>query len=404
MNDPKKIYHLRFIAVAVLGLNLAGCADAGQRSGLSTPPPVHELHRHEDDKNHHDDEILVLDPPPGYEATLKELGLSIIDVTHLDGMDSKLYHLKIDSGAHPFHARHHHDEKHPEVIVDVHHHFERHAKKYKSKRPKNLSRRAAKWGKAKPHCGKGIRIGIVDSGLDIKNPAFNGMNIVYRSFHPKNKRKAKLVHGTAVASVIVGTSKWGSLLPGAHLSAANVFHINKKGKSRASAKSILKAINWLINQKVHVINFSLAGPINRLVKKAIQHADRQGIVMVAAAGNNGPFTKKKSYPAAYIPVIAIAASDGAGTVARFSSAGSYVEFAAPGVKLWTAVPGGGKAMSGTSYASPLVAGYVAAMINYKGIKHRELIRREFRKIAKARGKKKWDKYSGWGFIGIKPPC
>ena len=55
------------------------------------------------------------------------------------------------------------------------------------------------------------------------------------------QKMSSISHGTAVASMLVGSKKYGSLLPGAHLSAANVFHRTKKGRSRASAKSILKA-------------------------------------------------------------------------------------------------------------------------------------------------------------------
>jgi len=74
--------------------------------------------------------------------------------------------------------------------------------------------------------------------------------------------------------------------------------------------------------------------------------------------------------------------------------------------MWTslAISGGGKAMSGTSFSSPLVAGYTAAAIKYKKITHRNSLRAYFKKIAKARGKKSWGLYSGWGFIRVGAPC
>ena len=249
-----------------------------------------------------------------------------------------------------------------------------------------------------------MRIGIVDGTVDLKHAAFRNKNITFQSFHRKGEVMSSIAHGTAVASMIVGHAKWGSLLPDAHLFAANVFHKTKKGRSRASSKSILKAINWLIKQKVDVINFSIGGAANRLVRKVIEHASNLDIIMVASAGNNGPFTKKRSYPAAYPSVIAIAASDRFDTVARFSSAGKYVEFTAPGVGIWTAVPGGGKAMSGTSFASPIVAGFAAVAIKHKNIKDLNAIRTYFKKVAKERGKKHWDKYSGWGFLRMAAPC
>lgn len=242
-------------------------------------PPVHELARHEDDHAHHDGEFLVLDPPPGYEASLPELGLSIIEIIHLDGMGVNLYHLKIDNGAHPFHTRLLHSKRHPEVISNVHHHFEQHATQIsRTKRSKKsyVSRKAARWGKAKSSCGKGIRIGMIEAGVDAKHSAFKGSKLKFRSFHRRGQKMSSINHGTSVASMLVGGSKWGSLLSGAHLSAANVFHRTKKGRSRASAKSIVGAINWMIKQKVKVINFSIGGPSNRLVKKAVEHVDKLG--------------------------------------------------------------------------------------------------------------------------------
>ncbi len=149
---------------------------------------------------------------------------------------------------------------------------------------------------------------------------------------------------------------------------------------------------------------SLGGSANILIEKAVAKATEKGIIVVSSAGNNGPFNKKKNYPGAYKPVIAVAVSDGSGRVARFSSAGPYVEFTTPGVRVWSVVPGGGKAMLGTSFSSPILAGFTAALIKYKGIKELEPIRQHFRKHAKDRDKKAWDKYSGWGFVRISSPC
>ena len=82
--------------------------------------------------------------------------------------------------------------------------------------------------------------------------------------------------------------------------------------------------------------------------------------MVASSGNRGPFSKKKSYPGAYKPVIAVTAVDRFERSAKFAKALNYIDFAAPGIGIWTAVPGDGKAMSGTSFAAPFLTAYVAA--------------------------------------------
>ncbi|MDP6172875.1 MAG: S8 family serine peptidase, partial [Rhodospirillales bacterium] len=185
-----------------------------------------------------------------YVADLHELGLSVIDITHLEGLGSKLYHLKIDDGAHPFHARHLHGKKYPGVAADIHHHFEQHARKRKKRRQKaHPSRRLTSWGRAKPGCGKGIRIGVVDGGVDTKHAAFKGRKLKFRSFHLKGQTPGAFPHGTAAASILIGAGQFGGLLPEAQVFAGNVFHKRGSGKPRASARSILMAVSWLVKQR-----------------------------------------------------------------------------------------------------------------------------------------------------------
>jgi len=382
---------------------LAGCTT--EPSSIENPfPETHRLSQHEDDFQHHDGELLVMNPPKDYEKTLPEMGLSLIDITHLDDLELKMYHLKIVNGTHPFEVRLAHKNRYPGVIVDVHHHFEQHKSNIVKVDKSYTSRKAMAWGTAGTKCGEGIRMGMIDGGVDTKHPAFRKSKLTYRSFHLKGQKIGAIRHGTAVANVLVGNRKWGGLLPDAELFAANVFYLRKKGGSRASSKSIVQAISWLFRQKVDVINFSIGGSNNKLIAAAVRVAHKKGILLVASAGNNGPFTKKKSYPGAYLQTIAIAASDRFERSANFSSAGNYVEFTAPGVGIWTAVPNGGKAMSGTSFSSPIVTGIVATAMRDEGIDNLVSVRKFLRSHANDRGKKGWDKYTGWGFIDIKQPC
>ncbi len=274
----------RYSLFDLLVVALAACAQTAQ----DPLPPVHELTKHEDDHQHHEDELLVLDPPADHLRDLPSLGLSVIDVTHLDGFGSHLYHLKIDNGAHPFHARHLHSQKHPNVLVDVHHRFEQHQQQRRRRVDISYtSPRSANWGKPAATCSKGIKIGVVDGGVDMRHAAFKGPKLSFKSFHRKGERIGAFDHVTAVAFMIVGLPKWGGLLPGAQLYVANVFHLNSKGQPRASAKGILQAVNWLIKQDVHVINFSIGGSNNVLMKKAVDEAHQRGIVLASSARNTG---------------------------------------------------------------------------------------------------------------------
>ena len=102
---------------------------------------------------------------------------------------------------------------------------------------------------------------------------------------------------------------------------------------------------------------------SKALQQVIQKARSQGVVIVAAAGNEGPKEGTVDYPAAYPEVIAVAASDAKDNVASFSSRGPQVALIAPGVDVLSTVPGGGYAKhSGTSMAAPHVAGLAAIAV------------------------------------------
>jgi len=164
----------------------------------STPPismPSETLHPVDED------EILVLDPPADYLHHLEDLGIEIVDVTKLFSVGDELYHLRIKDGAHPFEMREKHKNRFPDVVVDAHHHYEHHARKVD--RSYN-ARKAANWVSGGNACVIGIRIGVVDSVVDVNHEAFEESKITYRSFHLKGEKVSKSNHGTAVTSIISG--------------------------------------------------------------------------------------------------------------------------------------------------------------------------------------------------------
>lgn len=385
-----RLFHTAFAACAV-SLFVAGCTATPNEPEQA----VDTLHPF------HDRELLVLDPPADYLRHLPDLGLEIIDVTDLASIGEKLYHLRITDGAHPFDGRDKHRDRFPNVVIDAHHHYEHHVAQVDRS---YTARKAANWPTAMGACAKGIRIGVIDGVVDVKHAAFKGTKITYKSFHLSRQKVANTGHGTAVASVLTGRGAWAGLLPGAEIVAANVFHKSHSGKAVGSAKSIVRAVDWMISKKVPIINMSLGGGRNAVIEKAIQHARDKGVIVIASAGNNGPFSKKINYPSAYPSVIAITAVDRFDRNARFSSKGDYIDFATPGVDIWTAVPGGGKAMSGTSFAAPMFTGYAAAAMKHRGIKTTEELRRFFQKHAKDTANPGRDRFTGWGVVKIAPPC
>ena len=113
-------------------------------------------------------------------------------------------------------------------------------KDYKDK----TARPIAGWQAAKPTCGKGIELGMIDNSVDVNHPALKGQKIEFRSFHKKGRRP-----GPAVAAIMVGKPEWGGLLPGTKLKAASMFEKNKVGRVVGSSVALLKSINWLAKKR-----------------------------------------------------------------------------------------------------------------------------------------------------------
>ncbi len=175
-----------------------------------------------------------------------------------------------------------------------------------------------------------------------------------------DRQPAPSDHGTSVAGLIVGQP--GSTAPGplphAELIAVGAFHRGEFGAISADALDVIRAIDMLADHDIDVLNMSLAGEENSLVAEALEALMAQGVSVVAAVGNRGPAAPPQ-FPAALEGVIAVTAIDAEREIYRQAVHGDHVDFAAPGVQLWTTTEGGGAFQSGTSFAAPLVAAAVA---------------------------------------------
>lgn len=212
-------------------------------------------------------------------------------------------------------------------------------------------------------CGAIPTIGLIDTGIDREHEALQGQSIeIVAGLQPRGSPSQR-DHGTAVAALLVGRSGSSApgLLPEARLLAVDAFYRDGGTADRTDVTALVMALEALAEKNVRVVNMSLSGPPNEVLRRAIASAQEKGMIIIAAAGNNGAGAEP-SYPAAYPGVIAVTAVDNKRDVYRRATQGDYVDLAAPGVDLWVAAPGGGGASkSGTSYAVPFISAAAAVL-------------------------------------------
>lgn len=204
------------------------------------------------------------------------------------------------------------------------------------------------------HQGAGVRVAILDSGIEPGHPAMEGAVKEHRNFTTDCSPYDTNGHGTHVAGVLAGRGSMRGVAPQAELLSFKVLNNNGAG----SLQHVTQAIHAAIEAKANIIVMSLGCPVSvPYLQEACANAAEQGIAVVCAAGNDGGSV---NYPAAYGSVIAVGAVDQDGQVCEFSCRGREIAVAAPGYQITSAWLGGKYAtLSGTSMAAPFVAGVLA---------------------------------------------
>jgi hypothetical protein len=225
-------------------------------------------------------------------------------------------------------------------------------------------------------CARNVVVGIIDTGLDAKHPALKGLHLIQ---HPEDAlRRGDNWHGTGVAALLAGAreSSTPGMIPDAQYVVVDAFFASGREVTSAEAKPdehsrqtitdtdhLIWALETLLQQRAEVVNMSLVGPSDPAIHAEIRKMARSGVVFVAAAGNGGP-AGAPAYPAAYPEVIAVTAVDRNRLGYAEANHGTYIDVAAPGVRVWTALPGERQGfLSGTSFAAPFVTAIAAATYN-----------------------------------------
>jgi hypothetical protein len=160
-------------------------------------------------------------------------------------------------------------------------------------------------------CRASVRVGMIDTGINPDHEAFSGSSLEIKRIGDEQDPESGLQHGTAVAALLIGasSSRTPGLLQEAKLFAVDAFFRAGRDSDRAEAFHIVAAIDHLLGQQVSVINMSLVGEPNEVLRRSIELAvDRHAITIVAAVGKEGPHAEPV-FPAAYPGVIGVTAID-----------------------------------------------------------------------------------------------
>lgn len=215
------------------------------------------------------------------------------------------------------------------------------------------------WAKSR---GNGALVAVLDTGCQSNHPDLDGQVVAAKDFtNSRSGHDDRNSHGTHCCGIVAGVDNETGIVgvaPDCRLIVGKVLGDDGSGGSNG----IAAGIRWASEQGAHVISMSLGSPgPSSVIHAAIKEAVAAGVLVIAAAGNEG--TAGTGYPGSHPECVSVAAFDQNGKIANFSSIGK-VDVAAPGVQILSTVPVSKYAkMSGTSMATPYVAGVAALVVS-----------------------------------------
>ncbi|RSM56349.1 peptidase S8 and S53 subtilisin kexin sedolisin [Amycolatopsis sp. WAC 01376] len=243
--------------------------------------------------------------------------------------------------------------------------------------------------------GKGTTVAVVDTGIDANHPDLAGKTIASADFSGEGDAVDRHGHGTHCASIIAGTGaasdgRYKGVAPDAKLLVAKVFDASGEGDTA----QVMAGIDWAVAQGAKIVNLSLGAGVSDGADPLSEQVDtlsaKSGTLFVVAAGNSGPGDRTVTTPGAATSALTVGAVGRDNSIAWFSSRGPRLrdaavkpEITAPGVGI-VAARAAGTAMgapvddsytasSGTSMATPHVAGAAAILLQQQpGLTWRDL--------------------------------
>ncbi|MEH6633029.1 MAG: S8 family serine peptidase [Halopseudomonas aestusnigri] len=246
-----------------------------------------------------------------------------------------------------------------------------------SSNPRLYAKKTIGWGDNSgcSYAPLGFPIGLLDGAIDKQHSAFLDQKIISHDF--LGNQVADTTHATSIGSILIGNAAqhgYSGLIPGTTLYSAVVLRLSKSGDQLASTIAVLQGLDWLLGNKVRLINVSLSSETaNRVLIKGFVKSLERGTIVFSSAGNQGS-DAPESYPAAIEGVYSITAIDSLGKIYQAANQGEFIDFASPGVDIWAAIPGNkGAYVSGTSFAAPHALAVASLILKNNPLVSREVL-------------------------------
>ncbi|WP_445487766.1 S8 family serine peptidase [Niallia sp. 03133] len=243
---------------------------------------------------------------------------------------------------------------------------------------------------------KKITVAVIDGGMQTNHPEFKGRILSPFNAVTESESIKTDVHGTHVAGIIAAANDnkgTVGIAPNVQIMPINIF-----SGDGADAYDESVGIMYAVDHGANIINMSYNSLEYTYTEEyAIDYAASRGVVLVAAAGNDG--NNAPNYPAAYDSVISVTAVDQKDRLANFSNYGTSIDISAPGVNIYSTVPASHyRSMDGTSMAAPMVSGVAALILSKNPLLTPEDVKHILTSTAKDLGAKGLDERFGYGRI------
>jgi type VII secretion-associated serine protease mycosin len=260
--------------------------------------------------------------------------------------------------------------------------------------------------------GAGVTVAVIDSGVSDNHPVLAGKVRTGKDFVLPGGGPGTCDengHGTLIAGIIAGREatsggfRFHGIAPGASIVPVRVLRDQRRSEESDLSDRIATAVRWAVDVgDAGVLNLSLTTPDTPELAAAVRHALDRGVVVVAAAGNDGEAADgQPAYPAAYPGVVAVAGVDDKDVHVSSSSEGDDVDVSAPGTRIaGPAAAGGGyvfTADGGTSFAAAYVSGVAALIRAYEPALRPEQVARRITDTADHPADQ-WNRQVGYGVV------